>query len=204
MKKKRNKILLVSSCCVVLIALLLAWNGAELKAQTYPETHIPTITQTDIAYQEPSDYIEASVVSVVDGDTIWVMKQGVRAKVRLIGVDTPESVHPDKSKNTSYGKTAAQYTKERLPEGKTIYLQYDVQSTDKYGRDLAYVYIPDNANHWDFFNQELIEKGYGRVMTIEPNTKYETIFVKAEQAAKESQAGFWKDPVAVGWEGGER
>ena len=68
---------------------------------------------------------------VVDGDTIVVLMDGKKEKVRMIGINTPESVHPDKSRNTPMGKIASKYTKDNL-EGKYVTLETDVQERDKY------------------------------------------------------------------------
>ncbi|NLK43715.1 MAG: hypothetical protein GX300_04905, partial [Tissierellia bacterium] len=79
------------------------------------------------------------VVRVVDGDTLIIEMEDKEERVRLIGVDTPESVHPDASKNVKAGKIASDFTKSRL-EGKYIELEFDVQERDRYGRILAYVW----------------------------------------------------------------
>lgn len=75
---------------------------------------------------------EVDLVRVVDGDTIIINTAGEDISVRLIGVDTPESVNPDKNKNNEYGSMASEYTKELLADVRTLYLQYDVTKTDKY------------------------------------------------------------------------
>ena len=111
---------------------------------------------------------------VVDGDTIVVILDGKKEKVRMIGIDTPESVHPDKSRNTPMGKIASKYTKDNL-EGKYVALETDVQERDKYGRILAYVYLDDKM-----FNKTLLEEGLARLMTIPPNVKYADDFKKIE------------------------
>ena len=75
--------------------------------------------------------ILVNVVAVVDGDTIKVMLNNEKYTVRLVGVDTPESVHPNKEKNTIEGKIASDYTKSRLQD-KNVYIQKDVSGTDRY------------------------------------------------------------------------
>ena len=75
--------------------------------------------------------ILVNVVAVVDGDTIKVMLNNEKYTVRLVGVDTPESVHPNKEKNTKEGKIASDYTKSRLQD-KNVYIQKDVSGTDRY------------------------------------------------------------------------
>lgn len=128
---------------------------------------------------------EVEVTRVIDGDTFECVINGKTQKVRLIGVDTPESVHPDKNKNTEEGKEASDYTKEKL-QGKKVGLEYDVQKNDKYGRILAYVW-----NESKMYNLELLEKGYAKVMTIPPNIKYSELFLEKQKIAQETNQGFW-------------
>lgn len=117
---------------------------------------------------------------VVDGDTIVVLMDGKKEKVRMIGIDTPESVHPDKSKNTPMGKIASKYTKDHL-EGQYVRLETDVQERDKYGRILAYVYLDDKM-----FNKTLLEEGLANLMTIPPNVKYVDEFKRIESERENS------------------
>lgn len=128
---------------------------------------------------------EVEVTRVIDGDTFECVINGKTQKVRLIGVDTPESVHPDKNKNSEEGKKASDYTKEKL-QGKKVGLEYDVQKNDKYGRILAYVW-----NESKMYNLELLEKGYAKVMTIPPNIKYSKLFLEKQKIAQETNQGFW-------------
>ena len=128
---------------------------------------------------------EVEVTRVIDGDTFECVINGKTQKVRLIGVDTPESVHHDKNKNTEEGKEASDYTKEKL-QGKKVGLEYDVQKNDKYGRILAYVW-----NESKMYNLELLEKGYAKVMTTPPNIKYSELFLEKQKIAQETNQGFW-------------
>lgn len=143
---------------------------------------VKTNTIENVQFAELNKY---KVESVVDGDTFKINYNGTSTKVRLIGVDTPESVSPNKKKNNSYGKEASNYTKERL-EGKTVYLEFDVQQTDKYGRLLAYVYLDDGT----MFNKELLEKGYAQIATYPPNVKYVDEFTQIQKQSKENKVGF--------------
>lgn len=128
------------------------------------------------------------VVRVVDGDTIVVLADEEEIKVRFIGVNTPESVHEDESRNTEYGKEAAVFT-ENLLDSRRVYLVYDEDKEDDYGRTLAYVYTEDKQ----FINLLLVEKGYAECMRIEPNVKYASEFEEAESAAKAADKGFWEN-----------
>ena len=128
------------------------------------------------------------VIRAVDGDTFVANIDGVEAKVRLIGVDTPESAATGKnaSKNCEEGKTASAYTKS-LIEGKNVYIEYDVDQTDDYDRILAYVYLSDGT----MLNKHLLEVGYARMMTIQPNVKYVEEFKSIQETARNAKAGFW-------------
>jgi micrococcal nuclease len=129
------------------------------------------------------------VVRVVDGDTI-VINDGNEIKVRLIGVDTPETVHPSKPVEY-YGKEASRFT-QNLLKGEKVYLVTDPQQskTDKYGRSLAYVYrAPDGL----FVNAEIIRQGYGHAYTTYP-CKYLDEFRQLERFARKTEKGLW-EPV---------
>ncbi len=120
------------------------------------------------------------VSKVVDGDTAWISIEGEDTKVRFIGIDTPESVASDESRNTPEGEVAAEYTRS-LVEGKKVYLEYDKERYDKYDRTLAYVFIYDGSGY-TMVEELLLEGGYADVMIVPPNTKYEEYFreLKAE------------------------
>lgn len=125
------------------------------------------------------------VVRVVDGDTIIVDIDGAEERIRMIGIDTPESVHPDESKNIEYGKIASDFTKEQL-ENKSVTLEYDVQERDKYGRILAYVYLDGKM-----YNKTLLEEGHAKVSTYPPNVKYVDEFTALQEQAREDKKGIW-------------
>jgi len=127
------------------------------------------------------------VTRVVDGDTIIVDVNGTKERIRLIGVDTPESVHPDANKNTEYGKIASEYTKSIL-EGKSVYLEYDVEERDRYGRVLAYVYLDG-----EMFNKTLLSEGHAVIATFPPNVKYVDDFVELQKIARAEGKGLWAE-----------
>lgn len=133
---------------------------------------------------------EYIVTSVVDGDTLKIQYNGTEQKVRLIGIDTPESVHPDKNKNTEYGKKASEYTK-KLVEGTKVKLEFDVSQTDKYGRLLAYVYLENG----EMLNEKLLKQGYAQIATYAPNVKYVEKFKQIQKEARENKNGFWNENV---------
>lgn len=133
-----------------------------------------------------SDFLK--VTKVVDGDTFWVddgSRKGL--KIRLIGVNTPETVHPQKPVEF-YGKEASNYVKGLL-EGSKVRLEFDVSKKDRYGRTLAYVYLEDGR----FLNADLIKKGYGQAMTVPPNVKFSDSFLELERKAREEKIGLWAE-----------
>ena len=121
------------------------------------------------------------VERVVDGDTIIVRDVG---RVRLIGVDTPETVHPGRPVEF-FGREASAFTK-RLVDGKRVRLEYDQQRTDRYGRTLAYVHLADGT----FVNAEIIRRGYGHAYTRFP-FKYLERFRGLERDARRAGRGLW-------------
>lgn len=125
------------------------------------------------------------VVRVVDGDTIEVHAGEGLLDVRLIGVDTPETVHPSEPVGC-FGSKASDFTKSQL-EGKRVRLEFDVETKDRYGRTLAYVWLADQM-----FNQTLIARGYGQVATYPPNVKYVDLFTAAQRSARNNNRGLWR------------
>jgi micrococcal nuclease len=125
------------------------------------------------------------VTRVVDGDTIIVDMDGTEERVRLIGVDTPESVHPDRARNVPYGAVASAFAKDAL-EGRRVDLEFDAQERDRYGRLLAYVYIDG-----EMFNKTLLSEGHAQISTYPPNVRYVDTFTRLQTDARERGAGLW-------------
>jgi micrococcal nuclease len=133
------------------------------------------------------DGANATVVRVVDGDTVVVDVDGRDEKVRLIGVDTPETVDPRRPVGC-FGPQASHHTKQLLPPGSAVQLERDAEQRDRYGRLLAYLHRrPDGL----FVNQELIADGYGVTLSIAPNTTFADRFATIERAARQSGKGLW-------------
>lgn len=130
------------------------------------------------------------VIRVVDGDTVDINIDGQSVRVRLIGVNTPETVHPSKPVEC-FGKEASNYTN-RMLHGKNIQLELDSsQDTfDNYNRLLAYVYIDGNN-----FNYMLIRNGYAYEYTYNVPYKYQTEFKKAQYYASVNNIGLWNPNV---------
>jgi micrococcal nuclease len=128
---------------------------------------------------------EYRVVQVFDGDTIVVRRAGGRDEtIRLLGVDTPETHHPRKPVQC-YGPEASAYTTRRL-FGKVVRLEEDVERHDIYGRRLAYVYL-----HGANFEEDLLRKGYARLLVIEPNHAHARDMLDEELDARARRVGLW-------------
>ena len=126
------------------------------------------------------------VLSVVDGDTIKIRAGGVEQSVRLLGVDTPETVHPDIPPEP-YGAEATEFTK-RLLRGEKVVLRYGRKMRDRYGRLLAFVYRGSDDL---FVNLEIIRRGFGRVYGDDfPDRKQ---FLKAQREAQAAKKGIWSE-----------
>lgn len=138
----------------------------------------------------PEGLLEVTCVKVVDGDTMWFEETSglVVHKVRLIGVDTPETVHPKKPVQY-YGPEASAFSKETLLD-RRAWLEYDVEPHDHYDRHLCYVWLDDGS----LFNLTLIEQGYAVLDTWPPNVKYVDWFTAAQKEAREDLKGIWTPP----------
>lgn len=129
---------------------------------------------------------------VVDGDTLIVDINGIEEKVRLIGIDTPESVHSDDTKNTEWGIYASDNTKAILSGFDTLYLEYDTQIRDQYDRILAYVWLSDDtSNINNMLNAVILSDGYAMDKIYAPNEKYAETFRKLREEAANNGIGLW-------------
>jgi len=130
-----------------------------------------------------------TVRKVIDGDTFWIDDGSEKGtKVRLIGVDAPETRRTRTKEAGFYAQESGNYLRE-LIEGKKVRLEYDVDTLDLYGRTLAYVYTENNL----FVNAELVKKGYAMVMTVPPNVKYAEKFVTLARKARKKERGLWSE-----------
>lgn len=121
----------------------------------------------------------AAVDYVVDGDTLYVNMEGEKVKIRLLSIDTPESVSREEAQNTPQGAEASAYVKELLPRGTPVYLEFEEERFDRYGRTLADVWLSPKANpesYEDFCRYHLsaviLQNTWCEIMAIPPNTKY--------------------------------
>lgn len=142
-----------------------------------------------------------TITKIVDGDTFGVIFQGKNEKIRLIGVDTPESrknkkafkdskrSKEDVNKIVELGKRAKEFVKSLVKVGDNLKIEFDVRERDQYGRLLVYLYLKDGK----MLNNFLIEEGYAAPLTYPPNVKYEDMFRNSYRAARENKKGLWAD-----------
>lgn len=133
---------------------------------------------------EPPRLAEATVVRVVDGDTFEARIGGEVEDVRLIGVDTPETVKPGEPVQC-FGPQASRF-QHRLVEGRRVRLVFGVERRDVYGRLLAYAYLGPR-----FVNAELLRRGLARTLAIPPNTRFSARFERLQQEAARAGRGLW-------------
>lgn len=178
------------------LLFLVFWGLASaLLAQASPGLPLPRVhllgarlsSQIDL-----DDLIDAKVVRAVDGDTLWVEiakpPAGIAFSeaIRLLGVDTPETVHPRKPVE-SFGREASAYTEKALL-GKEVKLAFDWDVRDRYGRLLAYVYLADGS----CFNASMLRDGYAFAYLSYPFAFMEE-FKDLEKEARASRRGLWAD-----------
>ena len=129
------------------------------------------------------------IIRLVNGDTIVVNYKGKPEKVRMLCVNTPESVHPNRKENVPMGKVASDYTRDRL-KGKYVDLEFEGPIRGRYGRLLAYIFV-DGIN----FNLELVRKGLSPYYTkYGLSQKYDKEFREAEGYARKHELNIWGDP----------
>ena len=140
----------------------------------------------------PTPYYQ--VTKITDGDTITVKIGNKNTSIRLIGVDTPETVDPRKTVQC-FGKEASAITKKILLNRKVSLESDPTQGdTDKYGRLLRYVFLQDGTN----FDKWLIDEGYGFEYTYNLPYKYQQEYKDAENTARLSSKGLWKSEACNG------
>ncbi len=204
-----NRIIIAVLAVFVLLVLLVGENGenesgvvfsdvGRLEKLAVPASEKETVSKPvsgiETALPEPVETKGDrfySVVRVIDGDTFSVRVGGVIKTVRLIGLDTPETVHPSKPVEC-FGKEASLKAKQVL-SGEKVRLEQDLSQgkLDKYGRLLVYVYLEDGTN----FNKMMIEEGYAFEYTYNIPYKYQVEFKLAEKQARISKRGLWADGV---------
>lgn len=167
-KKKQPKKSLLGTISTLVIVALYVW----LEISNPQET-------VSIENRE-----QVGLVRVVDGDTLIVDYQGEQTRVRLIGINAPESVHEDASKNTQEGRAASDFLKEYLADVEYVWLEFDVEPKDQYERALAYVWMNGDGVDVgeDMLNGIIVKKGYAEARSYKPNVKYQDELEEVEKS----------------------
>jgi micrococcal nuclease len=169
-------------------------------AQTTPTRPLASLHASPIPTATPTadaGFVPATVIEVIDGDTIRVSIDGRNYTVRLIGVDTPE-IHDPRQPVMCYGREATAFTTEMIRRANNrVLLEKDVSETDKYGRLLRYVWLehPDGRR---MLNYELLSQGYAQVATYPPDVRYADWFLQAQREARDQGRGLWTACGAFG------
>lgn len=145
----------------------------------------------------PTEYGNIKLVTikkVVDGDTV---RSSEGKKIRLIGINAPELEKPEKHQAAEMYSQEAYQCLKNLVEGKKVYVEYDQEQKDQYGRELCYLWteVPQKISKENLckynVNAYLLHEGYARTYTFKPNVKYSSLFHEIEQDAKADKRGIW-------------
>ncbi len=141
-----------------------------------------------------TDYVNAEIVYVIDGDTVIVRMDGQEEKIRMIGIDAPESVSAEEEENSVYGEIASEYTKENLKVGMQVCLSFDKEKKDPYERILAYIWLDNNMEDVNsLYQYKMVSEGYALAVYYEPNTTYRYLLDDAMQDAIANENGLWAE-----------
>ncbi|MBR5952188.1 MAG: thermonuclease family protein [Pseudobutyrivibrio sp.] len=180
----------------IIVAIILCVASSEF----INNQNVTEIDADNTVDNQESKLDAVKFIRTVDGDTIIVEdSNGEHKRVRMIGIDTPESVAQEEERNNEYGIMASDYTKELLSNAGTLYLEYDVDADDQYDRILAYVWLEDVD---DTFNVEniknsmvnaiIVENGYGIAKKYEPTVAHDDILAELMAEAEENNIGLWQ------------
>lgn len=169
--------------------LFLAFFGYQVYKQYNPSKNVLSVQE-----KKQTAISATTVVKVIDGDTLEVLIDGKKEKVRVIGINTPETVDPRRPVEC-FGKEASNHAKSLL-SGQTVTLESDPtqDNKDKYGRLLRYVNLPDGTD----FGLTMISEGYAYEYTYEVPYKYQTQYKKAQLEAEKGEKGLWSDASCSG------
>jgi len=170
--------------------IFLVFLGVQLYQQYFPQKTVLSVS--DKSKQEVTNSYKVS--KVIDGDTLSILMDGKTIKVRVIGINTPETVDP-RRKVECFGKEASDQAK-KLLSGKSVRLEADPtqDDKDKYRRLLRYVYLSNNLD----YGLEMIRAGYAYEYTYDVPYKYQKEYKKAQREAEVAKTGLWSDATCKG------
>jgi micrococcal nuclease len=178
--KPQAPVRLLTGLLLVVVFLFLAAcsDGGEAATATKRPTATPAPSPT------PGEMVEARLVRISDGDTIVVEIDGLEYRVRYLGMDTPETHHPDIGAQW-LGLEATEANRALLAGG-TVMLEKDISDADHYDRILRYIWVDGQM-----VQLELLRQGLARVGFYEPDIKYCQQFFTAEREAQQAKRGLW-------------
>ena len=177
---------------IIIFAIMVGVGVPELMTDYFSEDKEPA--------QEETNLEAVKFIRTVDGDTIIVEdSEGQQQRVRLIGIDTPESVAKEEERNNEYGVMASDYTKELFSDVDTVYLEFDIDDDDQYDRTLAYVWLQDVDDTFDetdiekyMVNAIIVKDGYGVAKRYEPTVAHDDTLQALMNDACKNNAGLWQ------------
>ena len=203
-----KRALTIGVCLVLIVVFRMGGHGSNLPPQVASvplsehtrtidtpfatTSHdVPTVPMTTPSFDTISSSKMYRVTSVIDGDTLKVTLDGLTVTVRMIGIDTPETVYPSKPVQC-FGREASENAKTLLTDA-VVHLEFDNSQGihDKYGRLLAYVFLEDGTN----VNEYMIAEGYAYEYTYSVPYKYQHAFKEAEISARVQKKGLWANGV---------
>jgi micrococcal nuclease len=203
MKKQKIQriivILIAIAASVFVPELINSQNTTDIDLNSNTDNN--DIATIDTEFEEQDTKLDAvKFVRTVDGDTIIVEdSSGEHKRVRMIGIDTPESVAKEEERNNEYGVMSSDFTKKLLTDAQTLYLEYDIDDDDQYDRILAYLWLEDVSDTFDEENIEnsmvnaiIIKNGYGIAKRYEPTVAHDEVLQKLMNTAKENNTGLWQ------------
>jgi micrococcal nuclease len=178
--KRRNSAALITGAIAVIIAVpaVVSW------------TQSPATDPGDVPAR--GDVETGFVVErIVDGDTLIAVRGGERIRVRLLGIDTPESVHPSKPVEC-FGPEASVFAKQAL-DNQAIALEFDSNQPrrDRFDRTLAYVWFEDSSGKWNMFNLRALEEGFAERYRNSGDLLWQMELAGAERSARSGDLGLW-------------
>ena len=176
--------------------LLVACSEVQVHETTAAPRGTTSNSGSNASPADPQTARTALITHVVDGDTIDVEVGQREIRIRLIGIDTPETVDPSEPVQC-FGPEASAFTEQQL-DGEQVRLEFDVERIDPYNRTLAYVWRGNQL-----FNEVLVSRGFALVTTYPPNVKYVDRFIAAQRDARSHERGLWgavcnEQPVSTG------
>jgi micrococcal nuclease len=195
-------VLLIAAVALLLISFVTARSDLLVSPGATPSpppqgattSALVALPPSPVSLTLPQGLERATVINVADGDTIEVSLNGQTERVRLIGVDTPETSHPSRPVEC-FGREASAFTRELL-RGQTVLLEDDPtqDNRDRFNRLLRFVWLPDGR----LVNYEIIAQGYGFEYTFRTPHRYQAQFKAAERAARQAQIGLWAPETCNG------